>query len=103
MIPLRCAALALFALTCSALPTLAQDGGSMTAEEIQNAFEKQKTRGLVVVPTTGANAADAEPAGETEVTTTGYQPVDPGDQVNVRISFDFDSAALREDQKPQLS
>ncbi len=105
MIPLRRAALALFTLTGAALPALAQDGGGMTAEEMQNAFEKQKTRGLVVVPTTGGDAADAdaEPAGETEVTATGYQPVESGDQVNVRISFDFDSAALREDQKPQLS
>ena len=32
-----------------------------------------------------------------------YVAVDKADQVNVKISFDFDSAALREDEKPKLA
>ena len=36
---------------------------------------------------------------ETEV---AYSEVDRADQVNVQISFDFDSAVLRNDQKPKL-
>ena len=30
-------------------------------------------------------------------------PVERDQQINVQISFDFDSAALREDQKPKLA
>lgn len=105
MTPTRLTCLALFALSLTAAPVLAQDDGSMTAEEIQNAFQKQKTRGLVVVPTTGGESATAQTGSDaaTEVTSATYQAVTPEEQVNVRIAFDFDSAALRDDQKPQLA
>jgi outer membrane protein OmpA-like peptidoglycan-associated protein len=76
----------------------------MTAEEITQAFEKQKTRGLVLVPsdsaTTTANTTTttvAAAAPEVE-----YTEVDKADQVNIKIKFDFDSATLRDDQKTQL-
>lgn len=81
----------------------AQSGTEMTAEEITKAFNKQKTRGLVIVPTgqqpvaqdgTTVTPAAADPA---------YSAVDKADQVNIQIAFDFDSAALRADQKPKLA
>lgn len=82
----------------------AQSSSEMTAEEITRAFEKQKTRGLVLVPAdngttttdTSTTVAVAEPA-------TEYTEVDKADQVNIKIKFDFDSASLRNDQKPQLA
>lgn len=76
----------------------------MTAEEITDAFNKQKTRGLVIVPSGGAAATGTEAeAAATQVTATDYQPVAKEDQVNLAIKFDFDSAALRADQKPVLA
>ncbi len=82
------------------------DGGEMTAEEIMQAFEKQKTRGLVLVPSD--NTAPAETTTEQATTTVAaaeptYTEVDKADQVNIKIKFDFDSATLRDDQKPQLA
>lgn len=90
-----------------ALPTasLAQSGSEMTAEEIAEAFKKQKTRGLVIVPSDQQGTANTETS--TNVTNTaaatGYQEVAREDQVNIQISFDFDSAALRSDQKAKLA
>lgn len=83
----------------------AQSATEMSAEEITEAFKKQKTRGLVIVPsgqqstggttqTTSVTTAPAEPA---------YNAVDRSEQVNIQVSFDFDSAALRDDQKPKLA
>jgi len=84
---------------------LAQSGTDMSAEEISNAFKKQKTRGLVIVPSGQQTANTAATATEAETTTavTNYSAVEKEDQVNIQISFDFDSAALREDQKPKLA
>lgn len=86
-----------------ALPnaTFAQSSDEMTAEEIADAFKKQKTRGLVIVP----SAQQTESAEVTTVAPTAakeYSAVDRDDQVNIQIAFDFDSAALRDDQKPKL-
>jgi outer membrane protein OmpA-like peptidoglycan-associated protein len=73
----------------------------MTQEEMIAAFKKQKTRGLVIAP-----ATPVEPLpGVTEVAPVAevaYDLVPKDEQVNINISFDFDSAALREDQKPKL-
>lgn len=98
--------------------------GDLTAEEITNAFNKQKTRGLVVgdqktrglkpvgqpdtrglviVPTTDPNASDDSGAVASASVQPAYSAVAREDQVNVQISFDFDSAALRSDQKPKLA
>ncbi len=80
---------------------VAQTADEMTAEEIADAFKKQKTRGLVIVP--------SAPQGDTTETATvapaaakEYAAVTPEEQVNIQIAFDFDSAALRDDQKPKL-
>lgn len=84
----------------------AQSANEMTAEEIADAFKKQKTRGLVIVPSaqqqadtgSGSDTATVQPVAAKE-----YSAVDREDQVNIQISFDFDSAALRQDQKPKLA
>ena len=89
------------------VPTVvsAQAHEELSAEEITNAFKKQKTRGLVIVPSsqqstdTVSNAVAEEP----KTAVTNYTAVEKEDQVNIQISFDFDSAALREDQKPKLA
>ena len=81
----------------------AQSANEMTAEQITEAFKKQKTRGLVIVP----SGQQAEQASTTSVatapTTTAYSAVEREDQVNIQIAFDFDSATLRNDQKVKLS
>lgn len=85
---------------------MAGSGTELSAEEITNAFKKQKTRGLVIVPSdqqpanSESNAAEVAPAA---VDADNYTAVDKADQVNIQISFDFDSASLREDQKPKLA
>ncbi|QEW19736.1 Root adhesin [Marinibacterium anthonyi] len=89
-------------------PAAAQSSGdSMTAEQISEAFKKQKTRGLVIVPATGGATDGATDTGLEEAAVTAaaageYNEVAREDQVNIQISFDFDSAALRPDQKPKL-
>ena len=84
----------------------AQSAGEMTADEITEAFNKQKTRGLVLVPTNPQAEAPAQTETATTVapveTEVAYSEVDRADQVNVQISFDFDSAVLRNDQKAKL-
>ena len=94
------AALAI-ALGHMAMPALAQtdDAGGMTEAEIAEAFKKQKTRGLSIVPTVTPDATD--PAAAAPQVVVAELPKD--EQVNINISFDFDSSALREDQKPRLA
>ncbi len=95
---------------------VAQGTSGLTAAQLEELFKKQKTRGLVIVPadpagndagaddTTGDAATDQDAQGATvAVAPENYVPVDPSEQVNVQIAFDFDSAALREDQKPKLA
>lgn len=99
---LRFVAASALALAIAAPVALAQSS-ELTTDEITDAFNKQKTRGLVIVP-----ADQGEAAATTEQTTVAtapveYQPVAQEEQVNIQISFDFASAALREDQKPKLS
>ena len=85
----------------SALPTLAQtaEEEGMTESEIFEAFGKQKTRGISIVPTVNPDAVDPT-ATSPQVVVTDL-PED--EEVNINISFDFDSSALREDQKPRLT
>jgi outer membrane protein OmpA-like peptidoglycan-associated protein len=86
------------------------DGAAMTEEQILERFNMQKTRGLSIAPV--SNGAEAAAAPEPAATTTiarqdeppvGFQTLPPEEQVNINIAFDFDSAALREDQKPKLA
>ncbi|NOX40634.1 MAG: OmpA family protein [Alphaproteobacteria bacterium] len=81
--------------------TMAQDGQGLTEEELALLFAKQKTRGLVIIP---LNQDQADGTGDTAVVPDpAYVPVEKSDQVNVLVSFDFDSAALRKDQTPKLA
>jgi len=102
MVHFRTLAMSLFtAAVCLSAPVSAQD---LSVEEITEAFKKQKTRGLVIVP----NAAEDSVAEDTETATVAaaaeaYNALDEASQINVQISFDFDSATLRDDQKPKLA
>lgn len=105
MVPLkRLVATSLIAGLGLALPmgAFAQSGTEMTAEEITEAFKKQKTRGLVIVPT-GQQPTASDTAAVTPAQPANYTAVAREDQVNVQISFDFDSATLRADQKSKLA
>lgn len=76
----------------------------LSVEEITEAFKKQKTRGLVIVPSSNGTATDTTEETATVATAVEeYTPVDRQTQINVQISFDFDSAALRSDQAPKLA
>ncbi|MCR8827371.1 OmpA family protein [Pseudosulfitobacter koreensis] len=80
------------------------DASTMSAEQLEELFNKQKTRGLVLAPT---NAQDNTGADDTAAARTAaqetYVELAPEDQVSIQISFDFDSSALRADQKPKLA
>jgi OmpA-OmpF porin, OOP family len=99
------AAISSSALAASPVHAQGSDASDLSAEELQSLFENQRTRGLVIAPGTGSGAAAT--AGTTTATPTAartdYVELDRDEQVNIRISFDFDSAALREDQKPKLT
>lgn len=104
MVHVRTLAMSIFtaALVLGA-PVAAQD---LSVEQITEAFKKQKTRGLVIVPNAAAAstvATDTAAATTVAAATEEYTPVDAATQINVQISFDFDSATLREDQKPKLA
>ncbi len=89
-----------------ALPAgaMSQTADQMTAEQITEAFKKQKTRGLVIVPSSQQASSDTAAATTVAPTTpAAYNAVDQADQVNVQIKFDFDSATLRDDQKEKLA
>ena len=83
-----------FATTVSAH---AQTADELTAEQLAKRFNSQKTRGLVIAPADDTTTQAAQPAATQE-----YVELEEDQQVNVQISFDFDSAALRADQKPKL-
>ena len=108
------------ALTLAAAPALAQD---YSADQLKELFAKQKaavseglgqTRGLRIVTQEGATATGATLAGEAEVsspagaiasTDVPLQAVSmPKDtQINLRISFDYDSAALKPSEQAKLA
>lgn len=98
---------ALVAFSTFAVPVFSQDAGDMTAEEMTERFSAQKTRGLVVaVP---ANPTETDAAAQETVAATvaptaelNTDIVPKNEQVNLNVSFDFDSAALRNDQLPKL-
>lgn len=97
--------IAILAGLSGALPAAAQNSTAdqMTSEELETLFNKQKTRGLVLAPTVDPDSDASEAAAETAAADQTYVELAPEEQVNVQIRFDFDSAALREDQKPKLS
>ncbi|MFV0358407.1 OmpA family protein [Tropicimonas sp.] len=101
-------------LSASALAQEA-DASLKSAEELQQMFEAQKTRGLVIVPSSGGEvmaddtdgtsisvAPSATDDGEASAA-TAYASAGDDAEINIRIAFDFDSALLREDQRPKLT
>lgn len=76
----------------------------LTAEEIAERLNNQKTRGLVLAPSNPTETTSTSEAVGTEtVAQQTYVELAPDEQVSVQISFDFDSSALRSDQKPKLA
>ncbi len=93
------APLALAALAGLApLAAYAQSAETMTEAEIAERFQNQKTRSLVLAPV-GGQATTTETTADSAAT----EIAPTGGEVFVNIAFDFDSAALREDQKPKLT
>ena len=91
-----------------ASPAWPQSVNGQSVEEMAENFKKQKTRGLVIATpesdnstaTEGTQAsAEVEEVDIDEMATA----VPEEERVYVNIAFDFDSAALREDQKPKLA
>ncbi len=81
-------------------PAMSQDTSTPSVEEMTENFKKQKTRGLVIA----APQTDETPAATPTVEPENITTIIPKDeQVNINVSFDFDSAALREDEKPKLT
>lgn len=80
---------------------LAQSG-EMTQDEIIERFKAQKTRGLSIAPVATAPTQPTA-AVPTTVAPSNVAIMPTEQQVNINISFDFDSAALRADQKPKLT
>ncbi len=101
------AALAVAVSMLQPAPLHAQSGDAdgLSAEEIESRFRSQKTRGLVIAPTGGGTAAPdaAATAPAAAAPAADYTRVEASQEVAVRIAFDFDSAALRPDQKPKLA
>ena len=82
----------------------AQDGSTLTAEELAARFQAQSdemTRGLVIAPKTAEPATEA--AAEALPPETTYVAVDPAAQVNIQIEFAFDSAAIGPGQEAKLA
>ena len=69
----------------------------LSADELQQRFDAQLTRSLRIISPGGE-----EPPTTDQAATSEYVEFADEEQVNLRISFDFDSAALREDQEPRL-
>lgn len=91
-----------FALIAASGLARAQDASTLSAEELQALFETQRTRGLVLTPVEGTEDPAVE--GTTEVVVDpAYTEVAADAQINFQISFEFDSAALRDSEKVKLT
>ena len=86
---------ALIATVAISAPAMSQEKSTVTVEDMAERFTKQKTRGLTIamppkIPIDSATAAVAATI------------IPKNEQVNLNVSFDFDSAALRANEKPKL-
>lgn len=77
-----------------------QDPGTYSADQIERIFKKQRTRGIATLPAAQATGTTAHAADV--VREAQYVAVDREEQINIRISFDFDSDVLRRDQAAML-
>jgi outer membrane protein OmpA-like peptidoglycan-associated protein len=82
-------------------PAWAQE--AMTEAEMAEKFAKQKTRGLSIATPGVASAQNDGEATGVQTTADAATMLPKDEQVNINVSFDFDSAALRADQKPKLN
>jgi OOP family OmpA-OmpF porin len=82
-----------------AAPAMAQSTAILSEDEMAAKFKKQKTRGLSIATPGVATAPTAE---VTSAPQDVASIIPKDEQVNINVSFDFDSAALREDEKPKL-
>lgn len=100
-------------LFCLALMTAsaatAQEDGNLSAAEIEALFNAQQTRGLVLLPLDGeeeiaATEAETGTVDETTPVAENQDYVQLGEdvQVNIRVAFEFDSAALSEGEQAKL-
>jgi outer membrane protein OmpA-like peptidoglycan-associated protein len=97
----------LFCLSLFAAPVaMAQDASELSAEEIEALFEAQRTRGLVLAPVAEEVASDdaaaVDDAATTVATNEDYVQFDNDLQVNIRVAFEFDSAALSAGERAKL-
>lgn len=99
--------LAPFVLAALVNPAFAQDSSDLTPAQIEELFSQQRTRGLVLAPKNSTSETVAQqddivkdPAQDAAAT---YVELPKNLQVNVKVNFDFDSASLRQDQKPKLA
>ncbi len=84
-------------------PTRAADASELSEAELEQLFRAQRTRGLVLAPTAQPAPQPGGGAAPANAPRSDYVQFDRDEQVNIRITFDFDSAALRDDQKPRLA
>ena len=99
-------AAAAFVLGVLCAPVLVGPGFAQqqqTVEEMTQNLLKQKTRGLTIAtPNTNNDSGSSTETAAVATTEAIATAVPKEEQVNVNIAFDFDSAALRADQKPKL-
>ena len=90
---------ALIATVAISTPAMSQEKSTVTVEDMAERFKKQKTRGLTIAspPTTPIDSATAAVISKDVATI-----IPENEQVNLNVSFDFDSAALRANEKPKL-
>lgn len=97
----------LFCLSLLVAPAAMAQEAELTAEEIEALFNAQQTRGLVLLPLEGSEEETAATEETVEDTTTvavneDYQQLDGSVQVNIRVAFEFDSAALSPGEQAKL-
>ncbi len=109
--PLLCFVMGVCLLGTPVLTTSAT-AEELSVEEMADKFRKHKTRGLKIFnPDSAATDTQAATTTTTTVTQTATAPtaqeiataVPKEEQVHVNVVFDYDSAALRPDQKPKLA
>ena len=98
---------AIFVLNLSGATAQSIDGGVITdsselsAEELQERFLKQSTRGITIVGEDGT--AQTGTIENVQPISNDYVELPINEQVFVSVSFDFNSDILRDDQKPKLT
>lgn len=98
---------AIFVLNLSGATAQSIDGGVITdsselsAEELQERFLKQSTRGITIIGEDGTAQTGA--IENVQPISNDYVELPINEQVFVSVSFDFNSDILRDDQKPKLT